>query len=141
MSLSGDTLIREIRGKFEEEAQTPRVLDIDDWAKRRGRTYGSILADLELRQPVELLDSRKAADVAAWLKQYPGIEIVSSDRGNEYIKVVCWGAPHVQQSADCWHLLKNLREVILVSHGARWINIWQQIPARCTHAAVCSPAC
>lgn len=38
MPLSGDTLIRDIRHQPETEAQTPRVLGIDDWAKKRGHT-------------------------------------------------------------------------------------------------------
>lgn len=112
MPLSGDTLIRAIRSQPEEDVQTPRVLGLDDWAKRRGHTYGTILVDLESRQPVDLLDSREATDIVVWLQQHPGIEIISRDRGAEYIKAVGMGAPHVQQVADRWHLLKNLREAV-----------------------------
>lgn len=112
MPLSGDTLIREIRDTPETEVQSPRILGIDDWARKRGCTYGTILVDLETRQPVELLNSREAADVAAWLKQHPGIEILSRDRGNEYIKAANLGAPQAEQVADRWHLLKNLREAV-----------------------------
>lgn len=100
MPLRGDTLIHEIRGEPEEKAQTPRVLDIDDWVKRLGISYGTILIDLESRQPVELLDSREAATAAAWLQQHPGIEIISRDRGNDYIKTASLDAPHTQQVAD-----------------------------------------
>ena len=86
MPLSGDTLIRAIRELPDEEIRTPRVLGIDDWAKKRGHTYGTILVDLESRQPIDVLDSREAADVIAWLKQRPGVEIISRDRGADYIK-------------------------------------------------------
>ena len=119
MPLSGDTLIREIRDTPETEAQTPRILGIDDWARKRGCTYGTILVDLESRQPVELLDSREAADVAAWLKQHPGIEILSRDRGSEYIKAANLGAPQAEQVADRWHLLKNLREAVETMLGQK----------------------
>ena len=112
MPLSGDTLIRDIRCQLEVEAQTPHVLGIDDWAKKRGHTYGTILVDLESRQPVDLLDSREVADVTAWLQQHPGIEIISRDRGQDYAKAASLGAPEAQQVADRWHLLKNLREVV-----------------------------
>ncbi|MCA9919901.1 MAG: ISL3 family transposase [Anaerolineales bacterium] len=112
MPLSGDTLIRDIRCQPEVEAQTPRVLGIDDWAKKRGHTYGTILVDLESRQPIDLLDSREVADVTVWLQQHTGIEIISRDRGQDYAKATSLGAPEAQQVADRWHLLKNLREVV-----------------------------
>lgn len=118
MSLSGDTLIRDIRKLPEEEIITPRVLGIDDWANKRGHTYGTILVDLETRRPVEQLNSREAEEVTAWLKQHPGIEIVSRDRGHDYAKAVSDGAPGAEQVADRWHLLKNLRDAVetMLSH-------------------------
>ncbi|MCB8982170.1 MAG: transposase [Ardenticatenaceae bacterium] len=112
MPLSGDTLIRDNRGQPEVEAQSPRVLGIDDWAKKRGHTYGTILVDLESRQPIDLLDSREVTDVTAWLQQHSGIEIISRDRGQDYAKAASLGAPEAQHVADRWHLLKNLREVV-----------------------------
>ncbi len=118
MPLSGDTLIRDIRQSPNEAITTPRVLGIDDWAKKRGHTYGTILVDLETNQPIDLLDSREAKDVTAWLQQHPDIEIISRDRAQDYIKAVNDGAPDAQQVADRWHLLKNLREAVetMLSH-------------------------
>ena len=118
MPLSGDTLIRDIRGVPEEEVKTPRVLGIDDWAQKRGHTYGTILVDLETRKPIDLLDSREVDEVTAWLEQHPGIEIISRDRGYDYAKAASLGAPEAQQVADRWHLLKNLREAVetMLSH-------------------------
>jgi len=39
MPVSHDTL----RSVPEPEIHTPRVLGVDDWAKRKGRSYGTIL--------------------------------------------------------------------------------------------------
>lgn len=118
MPLSGDTLIRDIRGLPDEEITTPRVLGIDDWANKRGHSYGTILVDLESRRPIELLNSREADEVTIWLKQHPGIEIISRDRGQDYAKAVNDSVPEAEQVADRWHLLKNLREAVetMLSH-------------------------
>lgn len=112
MPLSGDSLIENIRTAPELVNETPRVLGIDDWAKRKGKTYGTIMVDLETGDPVDLLDSRNATDVEAWLLAHPGIEIVSRDRSKEYKKAVTSGAPEAKQVADRWHLLKNLRDAV-----------------------------
>ena len=108
--LSPDTLLRLIRNAKEPEVETPRVLGIDDWAIRKGQTYGTILVDLEKRKPIDLLPDRDAASVEQWLKSHPGVQIISRDRGTYYIKGATSGAPDAIQVADRWHLLKNLRE-------------------------------
>jgi transposase len=56
---------------------TPRVLSMDDFAFRRGRTYGSILVDLELHQAVDLLPDQSGSSFAEWLAAHPGVEIVT----------------------------------------------------------------
>ena len=43
MATSPATLLRLIRRTTLAEALTPRVLGVVDWAKRKGRTYGTIL--------------------------------------------------------------------------------------------------
>ncbi len=53
MPVSHDTLLRLVRNAPEKEMNTPRVLGIDDWAKRKGQSYGTILVDLEAhRKPI-----------------------------------------------------------------------------------------
>lgn len=92
--------------------ETPRVLGIDDWAYKKGRNYGTILVDLEKRQPVDLLADRESGSIKKWLEQHPGVEIISRDRGGDYAKGAREGAPKAQQVADRWHLLKNLGDAI-----------------------------
>jgi transposase len=113
MPVSPDGLLRAIRRVALPVTQTPRVLGVDDWAFRRGKRYGTILCDLERHRPVDLLPERSSEAFANWLKAHPGVEIVSRDRGDYYIKGATTGAPDAVQVTDRWHLLKNLREALV----------------------------
>ena len=87
-----------------------RILGIDDWAWKKGQIYGTLLVDLELRKPIEILPDRREETVRVWLLAHPEIEVVSRDRGGEYAAAAKKGAPQAQQIADKFHLLLNLRE-------------------------------
>jgi len=117
MSVSHDTLLRLIRRAPEPEMATPRALGVDDWAKRKGHSYGTILVNLVTHRPVDLLSEKSAESLAKWLKEHPGVEVISLDRGVEYIKGATDGAPDAIQVADPrvrgdWHLLNNLRDTL-----------------------------
>jgi transposase len=122
MAVSATTVLRVIRRTGAEVRPTPRVLGIDDWARRKGQTYGSILVDLEHHQVVDLLPDRTATTVATWLRGHPGVEIVSRDRAEAYAEGAALGAPQAIHVADRWHLLKNLGdalEEVLQQHRAQ----------------------
>ena len=111
--VSGDTLLNHIRSMRLPNRETPRVLSVDDFAFRRGSRYGTVLVDLERRTLVDVLPDRSADTFACWLREHPGVEIVSRDRGGEYAQASRRAAPHAVQLADRFHLLKNLRDVVL----------------------------
>lgn len=109
---SGDTLLRRIRAMPPAAAPSPRVLGVDDFAFRKGHTYGTILVDLERRRVIDLLPDRTATTLTAWLKRHPGIQIVSRDRASAYSQAATDALPSAVQVADRFHLLVNLREAV-----------------------------
>lgn len=113
VTVCGDTLLARIRADLSPAQPTPRVLSVDDFAFRRGRTYGSILVDLERHRVVDLLPDRSGGGLATWLRAHPGVHIISRDRSGEYADGARLGAPQALQVADRFHLLRNLRDVVL----------------------------
>jgi transposase len=110
LQVSAPTQLRLLRTVSCAPPTSVRILGIDDWSWKKGQIYGTLLVDLELRQPIEILPDRKEETVRAWLLTHPEIEVVSRDRGGEYAAAARKGSPQAQQVADKFHLLLNLRE-------------------------------
>jgi len=83
VGVSGPTLLRRMKTVFPPPVGRVRVLGIDDWAWKKGQTYGTILVDLERRKTIDLLPDRSTETVVTWLRAHPEVEIVSRDRGTE----------------------------------------------------------
>lgn len=123
MPVSRDTLLRQLRRLGSEVTTAPPVVvGIDDWAITRGHRYGTIVVDLVRRRPIEVLDGRESTSVADWLQRHPSIQVLARDRAGAYSDAAQSVIPHVQQVADRWHLLTNLRETVerlLLRHNAK----------------------
>ncbi|WP_037583136.1 ISL3 family transposase [Stigmatella aurantiaca] len=117
MPASPDTLLRLMHRAPRPAEKKPRVLGVDDWALRKGRTYGSILVDLEAHRVVDVLPDRSAPTVSQWLQRHRGVQVITRDRSSEYARAAQAGAPKAQQVADRWHLLLNGRQMV-----ERWLT-------------------
>ncbi|NFO99258.1 hypothetical protein FDC62_14035, partial [Clostridium botulinum] len=83
---------------------------IDDFAMKKGHTYGTIMIDIETHRIVDILFSRANNDVSKWLKSYPNIKVVSRDGSITYKNAISKAHPSAMQISDRFHMLKNFTE-------------------------------
>ncbi len=110
MQVKAPTLLRYLRTIPAPSEVPVRVLGLDDFAIRRGDSYGTILVNLETGKPLDLLPDRTAEAVFPWLEKHQEINVVSRDRASAYADAVKRALPHATQVADRYHLVQNLRE-------------------------------
>lgn len=90
----------------------PKVLGVDDWAYRKGVSYGTVLIDMETSRPIDLLPSRDGKVLKDWLLNNNDVMIVSRDRASSYAAAIIEACPSAIQIADRFHLLMNLSEAL-----------------------------
>jgi transposase len=104
----GPVLLRLVMALSDPPDGPVRVLGIDDFSFRRGRSWGTLLVNAGTGRPVGVLAGRGAAPVTAWLQAHPGTEVICRDRAGAYAQAARDGAPGAIQVADPWHLYHNL---------------------------------
>lgn len=112
ISVSSSTITRIAHGRQLMEITQPRVLGVDDWAYRKGVSYGTILIDMETSRPIELLPSRDGQVLKDWLLKYNDVRIITRDRASSYALAINEACPNAVQVADRFHLLMNLSDAL-----------------------------
>jgi transposase len=112
VSGSRHTLLRRVRRLPTTAAPRPCAIGLDDWATRKGHTYGTMVVALDRRCPVDRLEDRTAETVAAWLQAHPEVTLVACERADASAAGVTQGAPDAVQVADRWHLVQHRREAV-----------------------------
>ena len=115
INISGDTLIRMIiqRANKMEPVKTD-MIGVDDWAYKKGSTYGTIIVDGRAHKPIDVLDGRDGASLKEWLKKNQQVKIVTRDRASAYASAISEVLPDAMQIADRFHLYQNL--LVAIKH-------------------------
>ncbi|MFC5911309.1 ISL3 family transposase [Streptacidiphilus monticola] len=110
--ISASTLLRQIHRLEVPGVPAVEVLGVDEFAFRRGRTFGTILIDMHTRRPVDVLPDHTSDTFAAWLREHPHVKLICRDRGGSFADGAQRALPGVPQVADRWHLLDNLATAV-----------------------------
>jgi transposase len=90
---------------------TPRFLGIDEFARRKGHVYDTILCDLDARQVIEVCSGRKLEEVAALLERLSDpdtVEAVSMDMSASFRPAVQLCLPKAQIVVDHFHVIQHV---------------------------------
>jgi transposase len=112
LPISPSTALRMIDSLPIPPTEKVTVLGVDDWAYRKGLTYGTVLVNMETGEVIDLLKGRDGVSLKEWLAMHPEIEIVTRDRASSYSSTVSSMLPNAIQVADKFHLLKNFSDCV-----------------------------
>lgn len=109
MHCSTSTCGRVFKSRAVTSVPPPRYVGIDDFAYKKGLTYGSVMGNLEDGSPVDLIGSRDVLSVSKWIDRYPSLKCISSDGSIAYRKGIEGSSLGVIRVRDRFHLIADIR--------------------------------
>jgi len=101
---------------------TPRCLGIDEFARRKGHRYDTIVCDLDGRHVLEVSAGRKHEDVTGVLERLAdceAVEVVSMDMSRTFREAVQLCLPRARIVADHFHVIQHVGKAVKKVIG-RW---------------------
>ena len=122
-----NTCINHLKKTRKSPDRTAVNIGIDDFAKRKGHSYGSVIVDHDTDKILELIDSRDSKAVAKVLERYHNLKSVTRDRGNCFIKAIRQGAPSVTVITDKFHVMENLTSAVFPQLQRRFLQVRKKL--------------
>jgi transposase len=94
---------------------TPRFLGIDEFARRKGHRYDTILCDLAARKVLEVSAGRKKEEVSRVLERLTdcdAVEAVSMDMSSPFREAVQLCLPQARIVADHFHVIQHVGKAV-----------------------------
>ena len=105
--ISPSTVLRDVHRMRPSSYEEVKEVGVDDWAWRKGVTYGSIIIDLENGWPIDLLGDRETDSFRSWMEEHEQVCLVSRDRSTDYSSAIAALNKLIDEVADKFHLVKN----------------------------------
>src|SRR2546426_1938397 len=89
-----------------------RAIGIDEYARRKGHRYNTLIVDIDKGQPIATFKGRRADDVIAWFKSRPqeelaGVEVVVLDMSKTYFGAIQEVFGDQVQVIDRFHVVQQ----------------------------------
>lgn len=108
--VSSSTILRDMHRMRTSNYKDVTEIGVDDWAWRKGITYGSIIIDYTNGCPIDLLGDRETESFREWMEQHKKVHTVSRDRSTDYSSAIASTGRQVTEVADKFHLVKNITD-------------------------------
>ncbi len=94
-----------------------RVIGIDDYSRRKGHRYNTLIVDVETGKPIVTFQGRRADDVVAWFRSRPQeelarVEVMVADMAKPYAAAIKEVFGDQVQVIDHFHVVQQAVEAL-----------------------------
>jgi len=105
------------RGRGGRPRKLGRAIGIDEYSRRKGHRYNTLIVDLDTGKPIVTFQGRRADDVVAWLRSRPQeelarVEVVVADMSKPYAAAIKEVFGDQVQVIDRFHVVQQAVEAL-----------------------------